>query len=121
MPIPGVTFAEWLRSEALYAYAEDAGIAASWGDDAPKSERITALASSAAATAEASRQLAFMNDPMAREQHTLKGRMAPYIGKTITLKNERLGYVNGLNVLVLSAQDDLGTGMSTITVLRRLT
>jgi hypothetical protein len=120
MPIPGATFAEWLRAPALYMTAADAGTAAAWGDDAPTSERITPLANSADADAEAVRQRTFMGVPMAREVHAIKGRFAPYIGKVITITVERLGYDAGVQVFVLGAQDDLATGLSQVTVLRKL-
>jgi hypothetical protein len=121
VPIPGVTFAEWLRSPALWQFAGDVAIAAAWGEDAPQSERITALANSTDAAAEAVRQMAFQGIPMAKEEHRIKGRLAPYIGKVVTITTARLGYAAGLEVLVLGAQDDLATGMSAVTVLRKLT
>lgn len=122
MPIPGATFAEWLRSPALFKYAVDAAISAAWGDDAPRSERVTALANSTDALAEATRQLNFQKWPMAKEVHRgMKGKFQPYIGKVITIKTDRLGYAAGINVLVLGAQDDLASGLSTVTVLRILT
>lgn len=121
MTVPTVTFAEWLRAEALYASAESSAIAAAWGEDAPKSERITGLAASAHADEEATRQQAFMGVPMAKDQHKLVGQFTPYIGKVITLTCARLGYDAGINVFVLGAADDLQTGLSTVTVLRRLT
>lgn len=120
MPIPGATFAEWLRSPALYMTAADATTAANWGDDAPTSERITALSNSGDTDTEAGRQRTFMGLPMAKEVHQIAGRFAPYIGKVITLTLDRLGYDAGVAVLVLGAADDLATGLSQVTVLRRL-
>lgn len=120
MPIPTPTYAEWLQSESLWVTAEDGGIAAAWGDDALKAERLTGLATKVGADEEAVRQLAFMGLPMAREVHQLVGRFTPFIGKTITLLCNRLGYDAGLNVLVLGAVDNLGTGTSVVTVLRRI-
>lgn len=120
MPIPGVTYAEWLRSPALYMTAADGTTAANWGDDAPTSERLTALSNSGDADTEAARQRTFMGVPMAKEVHNVVGRFAPYIGKVITLTVARLGYDAGVEVLVLGAQDDLSTGLSQVTVLRKL-
>lgn len=120
MTIPTVTFAEWLRSPALYVTATDATTAANWGEDAPTSERTTALAVSGDADTEAARQRTFMGVPMAKEVHAIVGRFAPYIGKVITLTVARLGYDAGVDVLVLGANDDLATGLSQVTVLRKL-
>lgn len=120
MALPTATYAEWLRAESLWVTAEDAALAAAWGDDAPKAERLTGLATKVGADDEAVRQLAFMGQAMAREVHQLVGRFTPLIGKTITLICERLGYDAGLNVIVLGAVDNLATGMSAVTVLRRL-
>lgn len=120
MPIPGVTYAEWLRSPALYMTASDATTAANWGDDAPTSERITALANSGDADTEAGRQRTFMGVPMAKEVHSMVGRFQPYIGKVITITVARLGYDAGVQVFVLGAADDLATGLSQVTVLRKL-
>jgi hypothetical protein len=119
--IPTATYGEWLRAEALFVTTDSATLLANWGDDAPKSTRVTALASKAGADAESARQQTFMGQPMAREVHTVRGRFAPYIGKTVTMKGTRLGYDAGLDVIVLGAQDDLATGVSQVTVLRRLT
>ncbi len=120
MAIPTVTFAEWLRSPALYVTAANATTAANWGDDAPSSERETALALLGEADTEAARQLAFMGVPMAKEVHQLRGRFVSYIGKVITLTVARLGYEAGLQVFVLGANDDLASGTSNVTVLRKL-
>lgn len=120
MAIPGATYAEWLRSPALFSQVTNGDVLAAWGDDAPKSERVTALAFSADAQDEAVRQLTFMDQAMVVERHQLRGRFGPYIGKTVTIKGPRLGYGAGLDVIVLGAQDVLSTGMSAVTVLRRL-
>lgn len=121
MSIPDATFAEWLQAQCLYQTAADATIDANWSDDAVKSERITALANSTDAADEATRQRTFMGIPMAKENHVLSGRFSPLIGQVITVTIAQLGYDAGLDVLVLAAQDDLATNLSTVTVLRRLT
>lgn len=118
MAIPGVTYAEWLQAEALFSESVSAGIVAAWGDDALTSETITALASSAAAATEADRQLLFLAQALAIDVHDMAGRFTPYIGKTITIKCPRLGYDAGVACLVLGAVDDLGRGVSKVTVLR---
>lgn len=121
MIIPDATYAEWLQAQCLYKTAADAGIDGVWSDDAVKSERITALAGSADAAAEATRQQAFMGVPMAKEVHVMQGRFTPLIGRVITIQIAQLGYDAGLDVLLLGAQDNLSNNTSTVTVLRRLT
>ena len=57
---------------------------------------------------------------MAIDEHLLAGRWAACLGQVITVTAARLGYDAGVNVFVLGAQDDLATGLSRVTVLRRL-
>lgn len=121
MTIPTANFALWLQSQALFAVDQDGAIDAAWGDDAPASEAVTAIALASEAATEADAQLTFLGQPFAVEVHELKGRLAPYIGKVVTITGEKLGYDAGLEVFVLGALDDRGTGMSKATVLRRLT
>lgn len=121
MTIPTAEFALWLQSPALFAVDKDAAIESAWGDDAATSEAISAIALASEASTEAKAQLTFLGQAFAIEVHELKGRLAPYIGKVTTITVNQLGYDAGLDVLVLGALDDLGTGMSKATVLRRLT
>ena len=120
MTIPTPTYGEWLQDQALYVNAEDGVIAAAWGDEAPKGERISPLANRADAVLEAARQLTFMGQAFAKERHVIPGRFQPYIGQVINITCDMLGYQGGLDVLVLGAADNLATGMSSVTVLRRL-
>lgn len=120
MAIPTTGRAEWLRSPGLWQVATDASRATTWGDDAPKSERMTGLADLAGAAAEATRQLTLLRQITAKDVHVMKGRFAPFIGKTITITIPKLGYDAGVNVIVLGANDDLASGTSQVTVLRAL-
>jgi hypothetical protein len=112
-------FAQWLQDEGLWSIAEDAGSVARWGDSAITAERMTSIAFKADAAAEAGRQLAFMGAPCVSEAHLLPGEWRGYVGQVITITIDKLGYDAGLDVFVLGVEDD-GSGLSTVTVLRRL-
>ena len=113
-------FAEWLQADGLWLVSEDAASIARWGDTAITSERMTSIALKADADAEADRQLIFLRGPLVIDEHLLKGEWSAYRGQVITLTCARLGYDAGVAVYVLGAQDDRSTGLSTVTVLRRL-
>lgn len=116
-------FAQWLQDQALWSLREDAVIKDRWGETAIVTERVTAIATEADAIAEGNRQLAFMRGPLAPEQHVLPvkpGGWAQHIGQVITLTGTGLGYEAGLDVFLISAEDDHAAGMSTLVVLRRL-
>lgn len=113
-------FAQWLMAAGQWHVAEEALLKATWGDVAVTSERMTTIATKADAETEAGRQLAFMGGPLASEEHLLKGEWASFIGCVITLTIDQLGYDAGLDVFVIGAQDDRETGVSRVTVLRRL-
>ncbi|RIA44038.1 hypothetical protein DFR49_2274 [Hephaestia caeni] len=113
-------FAEWLQADALFKIVEDAGRLDRWGDSAMTVERASALASKEAAANEGERQLIFFGGPLATEEHLLPGEWRHRRGQVITVTIDRLGYEEGMDVFVLFAQDDLATGLSTVTVLRRL-
>lgn len=120
MAIPGVTYAEWLQAECLFSESTDAAIAAAWGEDAPTSETITALASLAAAQTESDRQQDFLGRALAIDTHDMVGKFAQLIGKAITITGPRLGYDAGVVCLVLGSIDDLARGVAKVTVLRVL-
>lgn len=118
MALPTVTYAEWLQAESLFTEQVDAAIAAAWQDDALTSETLTAIVSQAAAQDEAVRQMNFLGQPLAVDSHAIVGRIALLIGRTVTIYTDRLGYAGGVNCLVLGAVDDIGRGVSQVTVLR---
>lgn len=113
-------FAQWLMSETLWTLADNATLRARWGDTALTTERQTTIADKAAADAEAARQIAFLGGPLVTDEHQLKGEFAAYLGQVITITGPQLGYGAGLDVFVIGAQDDRATGLSQVTVLRRL-
>lgn len=115
-------FAQWLQDVALWSLGEDAAIKARWGATAIVAERATAIANQADAIAEAARQLAFMGWPLAEDQHLLPlgAGWSQFLGQVITLTGNGLGYEAGLDVFLISAEDDHSAGMSTLVVLRRL-
>lgn len=113
-------FAQWLQDEGLWALKEDAPAIVKWATGAITAERMTSIAFQADAEAEATRQLAFMGGPLVIDVHTLRGEWRKYRGQVITITGDKLGYDAGINVFVLAAADSLATGLSTVSVLRKL-
>ena len=113
-------FAQWLQDEGRWHVQTSAAVAAAWGAIALTTERMTCLSEAADTQAEAVRQLAFLGFASAIDEHLLTGRWAGFLGTVITVTIARLGYDAGVDVFVLGAQDDLSTGLSRVTVLRRL-
>lgn len=93
---------------------------ARWGDDAVKSERMTSIALRADADTEAARQLLLLRGPLVVDEHLLRGEWRGYRGQVITITGTRLGYEAGVDVFVLGAEDNQATGLSNVTVIRRL-
>lgn len=113
-------FAQWLMSPGYWQVSTDALLAARWGDRAQQTERMTTIATKAEAQAEAARQLAFLGGPLAIEEHLLVGEWSERLGQVITITIPQLGYDGGLDVFLLSAEDDRVAGTSRVTVIRRL-
>jgi hypothetical protein len=115
-------FAQWLQASADYAVRSDVAAAARWGATAKTTERVTAIATKAAADVEADRQLAFFGrGPFAEDVHELVGTdWVNEIGRVVTLSIPELGYDNGVAVLVIAAESDRAAGTSTVTALRPL-
>lgn len=115
-------FAQWLMSASLQHVEADATLIDRWGATAVATSRVTTIATKADAEAEAQRQIDFLGGtgPIVIEEHQLAGVWAPYQGQVITLAIDRLGYDDGLDVFLLGAQDNRATGLSTLTVARRL-
>lgn len=115
-------FAQWLQSAADYVVRTNAGAADRWGATALTTERLTGIATRAAATAEADRQLSFLaRGPFGIEAHELVGTdWIGAIGTVVTMISDDLGYAAGLDVFVLEVDVDRGTGISVVTVLRSL-
>lgn len=120
MTVADPLFAQWLMADGQWHVAEDAARRATWGDVALTSERMTTIANKADAEAEGARQLAFMGGPLVAEEHALVGEWAAYIGRVITITIGQLGYDAGIDVFVIAVTEEPSTGMSRVTVLRRL-
>lgn len=113
-------FAQWLQDDGLWHVEADATLAARWGARARTSERMTTIAIKADAQAEAVRQIAFMGGPLVIDEHLLPGQWAAFIGQVITVTTAKLGYQAGVDVFVIAVQDERSTGLSRVTVIRRL-
>ncbi|WP_337846261.1 hypothetical protein [Sphingomonas sp.] len=113
-------FAQWLQDEGLWLVREDAERVGRWGDTALLGERMTSIAFKGDAQAEADRQLAFLGGPLALDEHLLVGEWRHLRGQVITLTIDKLGYSGGVDVFLLSAEDDKASGLSRVTVIRRL-
>lgn len=120
MSLVDPVYAQWLMADNLWALATDEVGAARWGESGLTKERQTTIATRADAEAEAARQLAFMGHPLVIDTHVLLGRWAAMRGQVITITGGKLGYEGGVEVFVLGAEDALATGISRVTVLRRL-
>lgn len=113
-------YAQWLQSDGLWLVQDDATLTARWGNRALTTQRMTTIANKADAVAEATRQLAFMGGPHVIDEHILSGEWGDYVGRVITLTGSKLGYDAGVEVFVIGAEDNRATGLSTVTVIRRL-
>lgn len=113
-------FAQWLMADGLWEVSEEATLKARWGDKALSTSRMSTIATRADADAEGARQLAFMGPVAAIDEHILKGAWRQRRGQVVTLTGNKLGYDASVNVFVLGAEDDLSTGLSRVSVLRRL-
>lgn len=111
--------AQWLQAKCDHAVRTLAAASARWGSSAVTSERVTGIATRTAAEAEADRQLAFFaRGPFAIDVHQLVGTdWAAELGRVIRISTDQLGYDAGVDVFVLGAEVDRGTGLSTVTVL----
>jgi len=81
MPAPEISVAEYLRSARRTTTAEDAARAADWDGDAIELVSDSLLRSTAAASAEAARQLALYGQPLALEELVLAGLHFDLIGR----------------------------------------
>lgn len=115
-------FAQWLQSANDNVVRMDAAALARWGVTALTTERVTAIATKAAATVEADRQLAFFSrGPFAIDVHQLVGvDWIAALGTIVTLTIDYLDYANGADVLVIEVEADRATGLSTVAVVRPL-
>lgn len=138
-------FAQWLQDRALFHLEADATLSARWGDRAQSTERVTPLALQADAEDEAARQIGFLGGPLVEDEHLIEGEWRALLGQVITIEGLQLGYFDASPTLggegltlggelltllfggtssaecfVIGAQDDLASGLSRVSVLRRL-
>jgi hypothetical protein len=113
-------YAQWLQSASLTAVVDAEALFERWGKTAQVLERKTTLALRADAQAEAARHLAFFGAPLVQDEHQLMGQFAPYLAQVIRITCPKLGYDGGVDVFVIGAEDNRATGLSRVTVLRRL-
>lgn len=113
-------FAQWLQEQGLWALAEDAAGVSRWGDTAVTAERMSCIAERDDALAEGARQLDFLAGPHAIDDHVLSGEWRQYRGQVVTITIDKLGYDEGEDVFVIAAEDDRATGLSKVTVIKRL-
>lgn len=116
------TFARWLQSEADYVVAADAAAVGRWGVSARTTERVTSIATMAAAQAQAACDLTFWSRaPFAIDVHQIVGDdWAGELGRIVTLAIDQLGYDDGVDVFVFDVEIDRATNISSVTVLRPL-
>ena len=119
MPVDPL-FAEWLQAPALYERATDATATTRWGELARDVTLQSGLALKADAATEAARHLAYLAQPLAEEVHVIAGAHRDKLGSVVTITGTDLGYDAGLAVFVIGAAEDSNTGLTTLTVLRRL-
>ena len=112
--------ASWLQSEALFADATDGLVAGRWGSRATITEIISSLAFEDDATAEAGRQLSFLEGPLAKDEHIVPGMQSNLIGTLVELSGPDLGYEAGAVVFVLGAVESENANTTQLTVLYRL-
>ncbi len=113
-------FAQWLQADGLWQVTKHGAVEAAWGVVARTTARMTTLATRADVVAEAGRQLAFLGVPLAIDEHVMVGVLGPYLGTVITVIGDRLGYDAGVDVFIIGAEDDRSTGLSRVTVIRKL-
>jgi hypothetical protein len=115
-------FAQWLQAQADYVVVTDAAGLARWAATAVTTTRTTAIATKAAAQAEAERQLAFLGrGPFAIDIHEFASTdWLESIGLVVTISSDELGYAGGIDVFVLAVESDASTDISAVTVLRPL-
>jgi len=124
VPPVAAGFASYLKSDALFATAQDATIAGRWGADAIDTKLVSAIASAADANSEAVRQLTFLSGPLVADEHIVPGRRHDLIGRRVRMRTydpQPLGYDDaGVIVFVIGAVESGDSDTTTLTVLRRL-
>lgn len=119
MPLVASTLAEWLRSAELVEQVDDGAILAAWGDLATDSRASSPLALRADAATEASRQLQFLDSPLAVETIEVAGRHSQLVGQSRRIDGDIADYAAAPSVFVIGAEERDG-GTTLLTVLRKV-
>ena len=116
MPV-GIATAAYLTSEALFVSAPNlSGVA--WADRGIETELISPFVEEADAQTEAVRQAAFMAGPLVEDVVTVSGARRDLLGKSITVKSNRLGYDAGVPAFVIGYREL--AGVTELNVVRSL-
>ncbi len=105
--------AEFLKTEERFATAAAPVIEARWGEDAVDTSQSSPLVLEAAAAAEAARQLAQMDTPVAEDIATVAGLHEGLEGRTVRLPYAgRFGMAAQADMLVVRARVDRNAGVT---------
>lgn len=110
--------AAWLKADALFTSTVPGGVA--WGARGVAADIQLPVDAKADARVEADRIASFMGSPAVKDSVEVIGRRRDLLGKSVTLKGDRLGYVaEGVAVFVIGVvETDFGT--TVLTILRQL-
>jgi hypothetical protein len=116
-----LTRAEFLKAAERSVIAVNAGVRTAWGEIAADTAQSSALALEAAATTEAARQLALMDQALAEDRVTIEGVHRDLEGTTVRLSYLRADgsrYFNApadtVDILVVRATVDWAEGTTSI-------
>ncbi len=123
MPAVDSAYAQWLQSANRLTITSDLSNASKWNLLAQDLTASSIIAREADALIEAQRQLDFRSAPLAEEKIELPKlyQVAALRGRVWTIKIAGdAAYQNGADVFVLGGVADHGSGITTLTVLRKL-
>lgn len=112
-------FADWLKAGALYVAVASPN-AAAWAGKGVTTEIVSPYALKASATAEATKQAAFLAGPLVRDTVTVAGARKDLLAKPVTLKWDRLGYTAGGIVAFVVGAVEQANGTTVLNVVRSL-
>ena len=112
-----ITRAEFLKAEERSVVAVSSAVQTAWGALALDTSQSTALATEAAASAEAARQLALLDEVLAEDEVEIEGAVFDLEGETVRvsyLRHDGGRYFDAaadeVDLLVVSARVDLRQG-----------
>jgi hypothetical protein len=112
--------AEQLKADASYEVARNTPLEAAWGTRARSSSTISPYKIQSDAVAEAARQLALLQYPLAEDELILAGDYTGLEGAMVIVQSREFGYGAGVAVLVTGVTFEDAENMSQLTILRRL-